>query len=275
MNEVRINGLTIHVGEIPPSGGWPQHKGSVVLIHGFGPDSMASWHLTLAYPLAAAGMRVLLYDLRGHGRSERPARGYRFTDLLDDLDALLLHWEVDERIFLIGNSLGGALAFGYAARHPERTAGILAIESEAPAAGYFARVAKLVEEVFFAPDDGQQTEDGTRKLLNTPQVRALLAETSIRHDLLTEPPPDPARLAAVDCQVLCLYGGESPLREGAPAIRRLLPQTRTVVFAGQKHTLLIDNHEKVREHALAWLSQQLELSSGERGDSRAARRCAP
>ena len=272
MNEVKINGITTHVAEIPPSGGLPQPRGTVVLIHGIAPDSMASWYLTLAYPLADAGMRVLLYDLRGHGRSERPARGYRFADLLDDLDALLLHWEVTERVFLIGNSLGGALAFGYAARRPERTAGIVAIEAEAPTEGYFGRLAKLVKELVQASETGRQAQDGRWKLLNTPQVQALLNESSIRHELPAGPPPDPARLAAVDCPVLCLYGRKSPLRGRASATRRLLPQARTVVFANQKHTLLMDNHREVREHVLAWLAQQMGDSSAGRSDSLTAGR---
>ncbi|MGW7546545.1 alpha/beta fold hydrolase [Streptomyces sp. NPDC054770] len=274
MNEVQINGITTHVAEIPPAGDRPRPRGTVLLIHGIAPDSMASWYLTLAYPLAAAGMRVLLYDLRGHGRSGRPARGYRFADLLDDVDALLLHWQVADRVFLVGNSLGGALAFGYAARRPERTAGIVAVEAEAPTAGYFGRVAKLVKELVRVSESGRQATDGPWKLLNTPQVRALLTETSIQHELPAGPPLDPAGLAAVDCPVLCLYGRRSPLRGRAPATRRLLPQARTVVFADQGHTLLVDNHREVRDHVLAWLAQQTGDSAAGRDDSPAAARSA-
>lgn len=256
MNEVRVNGITMHLAEVPPEADGPRYGATAVLIHGIAPDNLASWYLTLAYPLAGLGMRVLMYDMRGHGRTERPRTGYRFADLLDDLDALMLHWAVAGPVHLIGNSLGGALAFGYAARHPERVAGIVAIEADAPTADYFGRLSKVVDALTLVPDDGRPAASGPRALLRKPQVLALLNETSMRRELPAGPAPDPDRLAAVDCPVLCLYGGRSPVRRRAPATRRLMPQTKTVVFADQQHTLLMDDHREVREHVLAWLSQQ-------------------
>ncbi|MFJ5035667.1 alpha/beta fold hydrolase [Streptomyces sp. NPDC088560] len=273
MNTTHVNGITTHIGEIPPEGDQSRAAGTVVLIHGIVPDSMASWYLTLAYPLARAGLRVLLYDLRGHGRSQRPAHGYRFADFLDDLDALMTEWKVTEPVFLMGNSLGGALAFGYAARHPERVAGIVAIEAEAPTEGYFARLSSLVDSLTLVSDNGRQAVRGPSEVLHAPQVLALFAETSIRRELPAGPPPDLSLLAAVDRPVLCLYGRESPLRRRAPEIRRLLPQTRTVVFADQKHTLLVDNHQEVRERVLAWLSPQLGGASAGAADHRAPHGC--
>ncbi|MFE9610905.1 alpha/beta fold hydrolase [Streptomyces sp. NPDC006012] len=270
MNEIRANGISTHVAEITPEGGRSRTVGTAVLIHGVAPDNMASWYLTLAYPLAQAGLRVLLYDLRGHGRSQRPARGYRFSDFLDDIDALMQQWTVTEPVFLIGNSLGGALAFGYAARHPKRVAGIVAIEAEAPTEGYFARLSWLVDSLALVTDNGRQAVRGPSEILHAPQVLALFAETSIREELPAGPPPDLSPLTTVDRPVLCLYARESPLRRRAPEIRRLLPQSRTVVFADHKHTLLMDNHHEVRDHVLAWLSPHIGSPSVDAGISRAA-----
>ena len=66
-------------------------RGTVALVHGLLTDSLASYYFTLAPGLVAAGWDVVLYDLRGHGRSSRPAQGYELDDFVDDLEAVLLH----------------------------------------------------------------------------------------------------------------------------------------------------------------------------------------
>jgi pimeloyl-ACP methyl ester carboxylesterase len=243
MTVVQANGIALHVQEIPPVG--PQ-TGTAVLIHGMAGDNMASWYLTLAHPLAGAGMRVLLYDLRGHGRSERPATGYALDDFVDDLASLVDGWGVDGPIHLFGNSFGGTVAFGYAARCPERVAGIVAIDSAAPTAAWFGRMARrLGQAATFQGAGGRRLRD----------IRGLLADTSLSDELPTSPLPDPSAFAAVTCPVLCLYGGNSQVHQLAAQTERLLPQTRSVVLDGAKHNLLVDRTGQVAEHVLPWLRE--------------------
>jgi pimeloyl-ACP methyl ester carboxylesterase/nitrite reductase/ring-hydroxylating ferredoxin subunit len=92
----------------------------VVLIHGSGPgvSAWANWRLTL--PALAEGFRVIAPDVLGFGYTERPpATRYdldTWTDhLVGFLDALGL-----DRVSLVGNSFGGALALSLTTRHPER-----------------------------------------------------------------------------------------------------------------------------------------------------------
>lgn len=80
---------------------------AVVLTHGAGVDH--SMFDVLAASLAQRGVRVIVWDLRGHGQSTLRA-GVRFTavDALEDLGALLTECGVDAPI-LVGHSLGGNL----------------------------------------------------------------------------------------------------------------------------------------------------------------------
>jgi pimeloyl-ACP methyl ester carboxylesterase len=243
MNLVQANGIALHVEEVPPAG--PQ-TGTAVLIHGMAGDNMASWYLTLAHPLAGAGMRVLLYDLRGHGRSDRPAHGYALDDFVRDLASLVDGWAVDRPVHLFGNSFGGTVAFGYAARYPDRVAGIVAIDSAAPTPAWFARMARrLRQAATFQGAGGRRLRD----------IRALLADTSIHDELPASPLPDPSAFAAVTCPVLCLYGGNSQVQQLAAQTEHLLPQTRSVVLDGAKHNLLVDRTGQVAEHVLPWLRE--------------------
>jgi len=80
--EVRVNGVRLHVQRLG-KGGPP-----VVFLHGLVMDNLSSWYFTAAGKVAATA-DAILFDLRGHGRSERPTNGYSVEVFLDDLDALL------------------------------------------------------------------------------------------------------------------------------------------------------------------------------------------
>lgn len=62
---------------------------------------------------------VLVFDQRGHGRSFQPAIGYAARDFAGDLEQILdaLGWN---QVNLVGHSMGGRVAYRFAAEHPER-----------------------------------------------------------------------------------------------------------------------------------------------------------
>ncbi|QKG23494.1 alpha/beta fold hydrolase [Actinomadura verrucosospora] len=75
--------------------------------------------------LLAAGMRCVVFDRRGHGRSDVPGRGYDLDRLADDLADLLDHLDLRD-IVLVGHSLGAAEAVRYLSRHQDgRVAGVV------------------------------------------------------------------------------------------------------------------------------------------------------
>ena len=90
----------------------------VVLIHGFSVPGFL-WDKTFE-PLASAGFRVLRYDAFGRGYSDRPDMKYDETTFLNQLSDLLDALHVNGPVDVIGASLGGPLAAGFAVRHPER-----------------------------------------------------------------------------------------------------------------------------------------------------------
>lgn len=75
---------------------------------------------------------TLVYDLRGHGRTGGSDRAsYTIDVFVDDLDALLDALSFDS-VVLCGLSMGGLIAEVYAARHPERVAGLVLAETWTP-----------------------------------------------------------------------------------------------------------------------------------------------
>jgi pimeloyl-ACP methyl ester carboxylesterase len=86
----------------------------VVFTHAWGLRS-DQWDYQIP-ALADAGLRCVLYDRRGHGRSDRPASGYDFDTLADDLAAVIDHFDLRD-ITLIGHSLGTRELVRYLTRH--------------------------------------------------------------------------------------------------------------------------------------------------------------
>ena len=97
----------------------------LVLLHGFA-DSAETW--ARVFGALARHRRVLAPDLPGFGRTPAPVEGLRFSVgpdyLARFLDALGL-----DRVVLVGNSLGGAVAIRYTAQHPGRVSRLFLLNS--------------------------------------------------------------------------------------------------------------------------------------------------
>src|SRR5262249_1422787 len=80
MADITARDLSFHVQRL----GSPESTATVVFLHGLVMDNLSSFYFTLANPVAAL-CDVILYDLRGHGMSTRPATGYTLKEMVADL----------------------------------------------------------------------------------------------------------------------------------------------------------------------------------------------
>ena len=105
MPVIHANGIDIYYelhGQAPPTG---RQGDTLVLAHGFS-ASTEEWR-PMVLPLAA-GRQVLLYDVRGHGRSSAPEESchYSIETFAADQRALMLALDI-ERAHIGGLSMGG------------------------------------------------------------------------------------------------------------------------------------------------------------------------
>ncbi|MGW0885699.1 alpha/beta fold hydrolase [Streptomyces sp. NPDC002671] len=100
----------------------------VLLVHGF-PESWYSWRRQLPV-LATAGYRAVAIDVRGYGRSSKPAAvdAYRMLDLVEDT-VTVVHALGEESAVVIGHDWGATIAANCALLKPEvfRAVGLLSI----------------------------------------------------------------------------------------------------------------------------------------------------
>jgi len=86
----------------------------VVLIHGW-PSSKDMWEYQID-DLVNAGLRVVKYDRRGFGKSDKPWDGYDYDTMTDDLNAVLEGLDLRDAV-LVGFSMGGGEAVRYLNRY--------------------------------------------------------------------------------------------------------------------------------------------------------------
>lgn len=103
---------------------------TVVLCHGFGGSARNFRPQARAF---GGRVRFVLYDQRGHARSEKPnsPEAYRFSCLVDDLASVVQRYGTT-KVIVGGLSLGSAVALDYTLRQPERVAGMLLSAYPAP-----------------------------------------------------------------------------------------------------------------------------------------------
>jgi acylglycerol lipase len=249
---------------------------SVVLIHGAGEHGGRYPHLIER--LVAHGHAVTALDLRGHGRSGgRRATLQRFSEYLEDVNALLETEHVDAPVFLAGYSMGGLVAASYALDHAHALRGLVLA---APALG---------------PGDVAHLQLLAARMLSTltPRIKLLaLKPAAMMHDpaAVARYEADPliyhgrfdarllgefvaaiarlnARLAALTLPVLLAHGGEDTLAD-PEASRRLLagcgsPDTTLHLYPDTRHDLF---NEPAREQVTGDVASWIDAHTGEGGE---------
>lgn len=110
MQIAAIGNLWIHYSVVGPADGLP-----IVFANSLGTD-FRIWDAVP--PRLPAGLRILRYDMRGHGLSDAPPGEYAIADLVADVSGLMDQLGFTGAVF-VGLSIGGLVAQGLAANRPD------------------------------------------------------------------------------------------------------------------------------------------------------------
>lgn len=228
----------------------------VLLVMGLGLTAAAWWRTV---PVLAEGLRVLAFDNRGVGRSDRPPGPYSLAQMADDAVAVLDAAEA-ERAHVYGISLGGMIAQEIALRHPERVrslvlgatspGGARATGPDAAVQAFFARRAGMpAEEAAWAAvpyNYGAATRErhaqriaediGQRlRFRLDPASYLLQLAAGMRHDAY-------ARLRGIAVPALVVHGSEDRMMPpaNAHALVEALPDARLELWDGAGHLYMTD-----------------------------------
>ncbi|MFQ5737967.1 MAG: alpha/beta fold hydrolase [Acidobacteriota bacterium] len=259
MAEVMARGVRFHVQRL---GGGEE---TVVFLHGLVMDNLSSWYFTMGNRVARFA-DVVLFDLRGHGRSERPPCGYRISDMVADLAALLDALGVTRPVHLVGNSFGGLLAVAFSMAHPERTASLFLVDAHLNDRDWGDQMVKtlgleggerdLKIAQHFQSWLGRHSTRKRNRLARMAQ--ALVSETSLVDNLKASPVFNDAHLVRVACPVLALYGAESDSRSRGERLARLLPNCELRLLPECTHSVLWEATQELCNQGVDWLSRQMK-----------------
>jgi alpha-beta hydrolase superfamily lysophospholipase len=131
------DGIELYYSRYRPTG----PKASILIIHGIGEHSGRYAHV--AEFLCGSGYAVYTFDLRGHGRS-KGQRGHilDFDDYSRDVEVIKKVIAQDDKVCLLGHSLGGLIAARHAIKYPS---GITGIILSSPAIGLSMRIPFMIE----------------------------------------------------------------------------------------------------------------------------------
>ncbi|TDW99255.1 alpha/beta fold hydrolase [Dinghuibacter silviterrae] len=228
---ITINHHRVHYQEMNPCG-----RETVVMIHGM-LSNLSVYYFHIA-PLIAEHYRVVLYDLRGHGRSERASTGYGLQSMSEDLLALADVLSLDT-VHLVGYSFGGLVALKTALLAPDRIGKLAVIEAPDPAdrdivevfAGFSREV--LIDGIRYQAGQAGRWMGKRQLERNYDVYRFLLHETSFRSDtaadtdFLSEP-----GLRHIRKDALLIYGKNSACVSTGNRLWLKIPRSRLVFLEG-------------------------------------------
>ncbi|MFB6819652.1 alpha/beta fold hydrolase [Streptomyces sp. NPDC056347] len=241
------------------------------------------WEFQAPY-LAERGLRCILPDRRGFGRSDRPWDGYDYDTLADDLASLMDHLGLRE-VTVVGYAMGGGEAVRYLARHgsdrvsrlalvcattpyllrgPDNPDGIDPAVLDQIAAAMTADRARYVSDIavpfFGGPEASAQSLTVSPQLVDWMTGQALdsslRATVEITRTLFTEDLREDVR--GVGVPTLIVHGDSDPSAPLDLCARRtaaLVPDSELVVYEGAAHGLFATHADRLS-------AQLLEFAKG-------------
>ncbi|MGE3073121.1 MAG: alpha/beta fold hydrolase [Dehalococcoidia bacterium] len=160
---------------------------TVLMVHGWSCDgSDWSWQTPA---LLATGYRCVVPDLRGHGRSSVPAKGFAPKDYAADLAELLQRLGTGP-VVAMGHSMGGATVVALAVEHPEVVRAIVPVDSAYGMAEGSSEMAAQLGAAFRSPEGHAAALQFASSTFYTPATPSHL------------PPFHARRIAAFDQEVM-------------------------------------------------------------------------
>jgi pimeloyl-ACP methyl ester carboxylesterase len=163
------------------------------------------------FPTDPEGYRVIVPDLRGHGRSTNPSAQFTFRQCARDLSALLDHLGID-RVKAIGMSMGAKTLLHMATAQPARLDAMVLVS----ATPHFppelrAVAAQFSRETFDKLPDAEREALRTRHVHGDEQIRALYDMTRAFATSYDDMAFTSELLATITARTLIVHGDRDPL----------------------------------------------------------------
>lgn len=247
------NGSGINVKVLNPEG-----QETVLMLHGmFG--NLAQFYLTIA-PLIANHYKVVLFDLKSQGKSDRITTGYDLKTLAEELIDLMDKLDIN-KAHLLGYSFGALIVLKCAMIFPERVGKIVAIEVPDKAQVPFGTRGSYTYAHFehFMGYVNATFRDNffrsKRQIHNQfSMYEYIFNSTSFADDMNNEEEFQQVHFAQIQSPILLAFGKESICCRELNRIKDWIPAVDIYVEDGN-HDFFLDRAEKSSERIINFLQQ--------------------
>lgn len=177
----------------------------LLLLHGF-TGSGDDWKHVFADPIE--GRRVVVPDLRGHGRSTNPNGVFKFADVARDIFALLDRLGID-RVKAIGLSAGANALLHMATQQPHRVGAMIHVSGTPRFPEQARAIMKTMTEEGRSPEEWAEMR--ARHHLGDDQIRALWRHARAFADDRDDMNFTAANLSTITARTLIVHGDRDPL----------------------------------------------------------------
>jgi 3-oxoadipate enol-lactonase len=235
----------------------------LVLLHGY-PLDHSIWQAVA--PTLAEHARVIVPDLRGHGRTDAPEGKYPMRLVADDIACLLDALEIPKAV-VVGHSMGGYVALAFAQAYPQRLLGLGMVASQAAADTPERREGRLVTAREVLLNGMAEIAESMPAKLTTqarliPMLRGLILATRPRGASgilqgMAERPDMTSFLAQIIAPAVVIAGGSDALIPVEKAIEMAhdMPHARLVTLPDAGHMPMVEFPERVAEELVELVHQ--------------------
>jgi pimeloyl-ACP methyl ester carboxylesterase len=267
----------------------------VVLIHGW-PSSKDMWEYQID-ALVNAGLRVIKYDRRGFGKSDKPWDGYDYDTFTDDLHAVIEQLELTDAV-LVGFSMGGGEVARYMSRYGSsgRVSKVVLVSSVLPylaqsndnpdgvPPSVFADMMEQMKEdrIAFLDDFGKQFFGVglLNKPVSTPYLQYFrsLAEVALpratQQSALSFANTDFRNdVEAISVPTLIIHGDSDktvPIEASSHRTAKMIPNAIYKVYDGAPHGLFFTHRQQLNQDLIDFCSEGTAQSTAASQKSRSA-----
>lgn len=202
--------------------------------------------------------RIVVFDLRGHGQSDKPPEKYSIKQFSEDLFSFMKNLEIEKAI-IAGHSMGGMIALKFALDHQEMVERLILIDTAAKVSfgrklllsiskflmniSYESFVRRYISITLRKSYSQSELEKAQEKVLKTPKYVAKSCFAAIKDFDVT------SELASIQVPTFIVHGSEDtqqPLSQ-AKYMKGHIPEAELVIIEGAGHAAVIESPEKIWE----------------------------
>ncbi len=261
-------GITMHYHEAGSG-----EQGAVLFIHGSGPGASGWSNFKGNYPfLAEHGYRTIVPDTMGYGYSTKPTEGsFSLDDVAGQYKELLEAIGVD-RVTVVGNSQGGAIAIAMALRYPDLVeklvlmapGGLETRETYMAMEGIKAMIRVLYKEGISKETMRKvftlQLHDESKITDEVIEERYQVAMTQHKDNIARiQVANQEDQLCELACPVLCFWGANDKFcpSSGAAKVAERCKSSRTVLISKCGHWVMVEYPTLFNNLTLQFLEETL------------------